>query len=58
MSASSQNRAAISGASSDSGEKGAYSVHTAAQPPSALTPRWAACVQGLSVPKPEQWGTW
>ena len=57
MSSSSQNRAAISGASSDSGENGAYSVLTAAQPPSALTPRCAACVQGFSVPNPEQWGT-
>ena len=48
----------MSGASSESGENGAYSVQTAAQPPSAFTPRWAAWVQGFSVPNPEQWGTW
>jgi hypothetical protein len=57
MSSSSQNRAAISGASSESGEIGAYSVQTAAQPPSAFTPRCAACVHGFSVPNPEQCGT-
>ena len=36
------------------GSQGAYSVQTAAQPPSAFMPRWAACVHGFSVPKPEQ----
>ena len=46
------------GDSSESGDTGAYSVQTAAQPPSAFIPRCAACEPGFSVPKPVQWGTW
>ena len=38
------------GDSSESKETGAYSVQTAAHPPSAFTPRKAACEPGFSVP--------
>ena len=34
------------------------SVHTTAQPPSALTPRIAAMAVGCLRPMPLQWGTW
>mgnify|MGYP000300618864 CR=1 FL=1 len=46
------------GASSESKSTGAYSVQTAAQPPSAFVPRCAACEPGFAEPKPVQWGTW
>ena len=46
------------GASSESGETAAYSVHTAAQPPSAFIARWWACEYGFPFPNPVQWGTW
>ena len=55
---SSQRRAEMYGYSSLSGLIAQYSVHTEAQPPSALSPRWRACVQGFSTPKPVQCGTW
>ena len=44
--------------SSDSGRIEQYSVQHAAQPPSALMPRWYACMPGFSEPAPMQWGTW
>ena len=47
---SSQIRAEMYGVSSDSGVDGAYSVQTAAQPPSALTARCRACDHGFSTP--------
>ena len=55
---SSHIRAEMNGVSSASSETVQYSVQTAAQPPSALTSRWAACDQGFSTPKPVQCGTW
>ena len=55
---SSHIRAEMNGVSSASSETVQYSVQTAAQPPSALTARWAACDHGFSTPKPVQWGTW
>ena len=51
-------RAEMKGVSSASGETVQYSVQTAAQPPSALTARCAACDHGFSTPKPVQCGTW
>ena len=57
-SSSSQRRAETYGVSSDSCVIEQYSVHTAAQPPSAFMPRKAACVHGFSTPKPVQCGTW
>ena len=57
-SSSSQSRAETDGYSSVSGLIEQYSVHTAAQPPSAFMPRNAACVHGFSTPKPVQCGTW
>ena len=42
----------------ESGETAAYSVHTAAQPPSAFIARWWACEYGFPIPNPVQWGTW
>jgi len=50
MSSSSQIREEMYGDSSESYETGAYSVQTAAQPPSALTARKRACEPGFSVP--------
>ena len=55
---SSHIRADTYGVSSDSREMVAYSVQTAAQPPSALTARCAACDNGFSTPNPVQCGTW
>ncbi len=55
---SSQSRAEMNGYSSLSGLIAQYSVHTDAQPPSALSPRWRACVHGFSTPNPVQCGTW
>ena len=55
---SSQIRAEMYGVSSDSALTAAYSVQTAAQPPSALTARCLACDHGFSTPNPVQWGTW
>ena len=43
--------------SSLSGLTAAYSVQTAAHPPSALRARWRACDHGFSTPKPVQCGT-
>ena len=57
-SSSSHRRAETYGDSSDSALIEQYSVHTAAQPPSAFMPRNAACVHGFSTPKPVQCGTW
>ena len=55
---SSHMRAEMYGVSSASGLTVQYSVQTAAQPPSALTARWAAWLHGFSTPNPVQWGTW
>ncbi len=57
-SSSSHSRADTYGDSSVSGLIEQYSVHTAAQPPSAFIPRNDACVHGFSTPKPVQCGTW
>ena len=57
-SSSSQRRAETYGLSSESGLTGAYSVHTAPQPPSAFIARCAAWANGLVEPSPVQWGTW
>ncbi len=57
-SSSSQSWAETYGDSSESRLTGEYSVQTAAQPPSALTPRCSAWEPGLRVPKPVQCGTW
>ncbi len=57
-SSSSHRRADTYGDSSVSALIEQYSVHTAAQPPSAFIPRNAACVHGFSTPKPVQCGTW
>ncbi len=51
-------RAPTAGLSSDSMLTGAYSVETAAHPPSALVARCSAWEKGLTSPKPEQCGTW
>ena len=51
-------RAETYGDSSESALTGAYSVFTAAQPPSAFTARKRAWEPGFSVPKPVQCGTW
>ena len=55
---SSHRRAETKGYSSLSGLIAQYSVQTEAQPPSALSERCRACVQGFSTPKPVQCGTW
>ena len=57
VSSSSQSREETYGDSSESALTGAYSVHTAAQPPSAFIPRNLAWEPGFSVPKPVQCGT-
>ena len=54
---SSQMRAETRIVSSDSGLIEQYSVHTAAQPPSAFIARWPACAPGFSEPAPMQCGT-
>jgi hypothetical protein len=48
----------MKGVSSDSGLTAQYSVHTAAQPPSAFVARKRACERGFWTPKPVQCGTW
>ena len=54
MSPSSQILAETRIVSSDSGLIEQYSVQQAAQPPSALMPRWYACMPGFSEPAPMQ----
>ncbi len=57
-SSSSQMREETDGIVSESALTGAYSVHTAAHPPSAFIDLKWAWEAGFSVPKPVQWGTW
>ena len=54
MSPLSQIRDPTHGNGSESGVMRQISVNTAAQPPSALTPRNSACIPGRSLPAPLQ----
>jgi hypothetical protein len=58
MSASSQSRPSTYGVTSVEGWISTSSVHTTAQPPSALTARMAAWARGSRHPIPLQCGTW
>ncbi len=58
MSTSSHRRPSTKPPTSEVGWISTSSVHTTAQPPSALTPRITACAVGSRCPMPLQCGTW